>query len=1213
MPDLGALQIAGVQQTKPSRFTPLSNQSFFTGLVTQRSPFGSNDNRYNRRFLGGRQDILNAGLNVELSNAATIIRRPGTIAYSTATLDSTILDFYSFKQIKNIANPIDVIADTVNSVYNLTPTSAIQILAKATGAGQSSFLGVGNTLYIGDGIDLVAWQGGSTAAASGFVTVVNTGVVWASGDHFATDGSWVGKTILLGSQAYTIVSVADGSDLTITPSIGGSFADVPYSVNESTRPWGIAIMPMTGASGPNLTTIGTDVPVGGGTVWNNPNFMTFSGEAFSGIVNTNGTYVTWESGDNFNPDGSWTGKTITIATFNYVISSVFGGTSLQLTSSAGINTGVAYSINAPAYTTVTLGPVANGNQGPYNAGTGANDGGGGTAWTNPGNVTGAPDDILATAALGAGASSQGLLTTNYNFSIPGTATVVGVAITAYRQQTNSGTSAVNGTVTLTGTGGSPSSVNDPTWPGSLTPITYGDFVYTWGLSTSDLDPTHVNSSSFGASISATATGSPGTGNTAAVDAVQITVYYTTPTTGQTDLLEATGFNMSYSNQTNLSTGSVSTAGTAVSWVSGNTFMTDGSWIGKTITIGGSPFTILSVTSSTTLVLTAAAGTHAALNYSITTYAQTIAGIAVTIVGYQTYSPTSGWGTEPSLTVQLLKNGSPVGTAKTNQQLPFSPGALTLGGTSDLWGTSWLASDVSASNWGVSIQGLLGTATSATWNISSVMVTVQGTGGPPISVVGTGAFSATTGYQYAIAYGNSSSGALSSATARSVSTGPFNNAAYVAVSLTASPDAQVDQIWVFRTQDGGSTLLNLPTSPYTNTTAVIQDNAPDSSLSITQQAPLAPSNNPPPAGLTLMEYHLNRVWGAVGNTLYYSGGPDVLLGNGAESFPPANSFVFPTKITFLLAAAAGLIVFTQDNIWVINGTSTATFYPSLYLPNVGLLNRNAIDVQGNIWFLYAADRQFITISASGNSELGFAIGDILEASFDPMKAYVAAVIAGTSDKAVFIADGTDSWYRCNWNQAPEGGPAWSPKATITAGFTAMSSIETSPGIYQLMIGRTDRTVAVRAPLLRDPTTGLFVTTVTVGPTTYHYFEDNDVPYSPFFTLGNLVLAQPSQLAEIQSITTELRNTGTAPSIYVAFDEITPSSLVPPGVFEALPDAVNDPPILPASTSVMSNRYYLSQAQDAYVCRHMQIQLNFSEENVANELLTLSVFGALLGHE
>jgi len=321
---------------------------------------------------------------------------------------------------------------------------------------------------------------------------------------------------------------------------------------------------------------------------------------------------------------------------------------------------------------------------------------------------------------------------------------------------------------------------------------------------------------------------------------------------------------------------------------------------------------------------------------------------------------------------------------------------------------------------------------------------------------------------------------------------------------------------------------------------------------------------------------------VNNTISYSAGPDVIIGNGNEAFPPLNFLTFPSTVNRLVPTSGGLIVFTTDDTWIIQA-SVAPFEAVMFEPNLGLLSYNALDIIGSRIFLYTSDKQFVEASAAGINEIGYAIGNTLESNFDPSKAYVASLVAGTSDKAVYIADGTSSWFRCNWNQPPEGGPTWSPQATVSFGFSSLVSIETSPGVHQLLIGGNDNKVYTRNTSV---------------------FSDNGVAYSAFVTIGSLVLAQPGQMAEVSSITTELQKVGTVPTVSVLMEEIS-------GPFETLPSPIDDPPRLKPSNTVMSKRYHLSNAQPpvAALCRHMRIKVTFASEIAKNEILSLSTFGAL----
>jgi hypothetical protein len=68
-----------------------------------------------------------------------------------------------------------------------------------------------------------------------------------------------------------------------------------------------------------------------------------------GTVNTAGTAVTWVSGTLFNPNGQWSGLTITINAVNYTIANVATTTALTLTTGAGVQAAVSYGVaNAPA-------------------------------------------------------------------------------------------------------------------------------------------------------------------------------------------------------------------------------------------------------------------------------------------------------------------------------------------------------------------------------------------------------------------------------------------------------------------------------------------------------------------------------------------------------------------------------------------------------------------------------------------------------------------------------------------------------------------------------------------------------------------------------------------------------------------------------------------------------------------------------------------------
>jgi hypothetical protein len=122
-----------------------------------------------------------------------------------------------------------------------------------------------------------------------------------------------------------------------------------------------------------------------------------------------------------------------------------------------------------------------------------------------------------------------------------------------------------------------------------------------------------------------------------------------------------------------------------------------------------------------------------------------------------------------------------------------------------------------------------------------------------------------------------------------------------------------------------------------------------------------------------------------------------------------------------------------------------------------------------------------------------------------------------------------------------------------------------------------------------------------------WQDNGSNYTWFATVGSHVLANPGQLAEVAFITTDSAAVGSKLSMGVILDEAVPLYT---GPFENIPEWVEDPPTLPPSTSLYSQRFYLSQTQQPAVCRSMQYQISFPAEAAKNELYAASIYGALL---
>lgn len=457
-------------------------------------------------------------------------------------------------------------------------------------------------------------------------------------------------------------------------------------------------------------------------------------------------------------------------------------------------------------------------------------------------------------------------------------------------------------------------------------------------------------------------------------------------------------------------------------------------------------------------------------------------------------------------------------------------------------------------------------------------TITWVNGGPITAANTGA------WLYCYAFMNSVTGDISNASPLSA---PIVLAANSYITLTGenSSDFQADMVRLYRTTQGQAVPFQLADIflPTLGGSWTYADAQPDTNLNQFEQAVLDDSNDPPPTGAVHQAYHLNRIFVAVGSTVYYSGGPDTLQGLGTDAFPPDNFFSYPSTVTKMWPSTYGLLVFTTSDIYVISGSGTTSSVLASYpfSQGTGLLSEDCFTVNGSTGYLLTADREVVSLDAgAGITEPGFPIGDKLK-SFDPSASYVAWLING-DDKGLFIADGSTGWFKLNPTPAPETGYTWSPFAQIAAasGCGAVACIETSPGIRQLLVGPSGT-----GPILqRDLTTN----------------ADDGVAYSAFATAGSIVVAIPSQTTAVEFIAADCTKVGSNISVGVLIDEIS-------GSFTTLSTASNDPTGKAAPQSLYSTRWYLDQTQAPRECRHLQIKFSWPAENAANELLSFTLFG------
>ena len=422
---------------------------------------------------------------------------------------------------------------------------------------------------------------------------------------------------------------------------------------------------------------------------------------------------------------------------------------------------------------------------------------------------------------------------------------------------------------------------------------------------------------------------------------------------------------------------------------------------------------------------------------------------------------------------------------------------------------------------------------------------------------------------------------------------------VMVQGDGSTQSGVDTVVIYRIPQGGSTFLYLdqiPNPPVGQKWTYI-DNTPDSGLDTEIQAQVGGEGTPVPAGATCMGYHLTRIFVAVGNVVWISSGPDATVAGSSGNAGFDTQLVAQSKITRFWACSLGMVVFTVRDAYIILGSATDTdpLYMVVFIEDLPLRSYDCFTVNKTTPYLLMGNNQLVALDPSaGIIEAGFPIADRLIDEYDSASSYVTFHSQSSLDTALYVANGgiaptpdggttpaTGQWYRMSANNAPEQGSAWSTKASLS-GFNmgCVQSVEILPGIYRLLISGT-----TAGPILqRDRTKN----------------TDNGDPYPVDTVFGNIVLAQPGQLAALSFITLESVRLGTRAGLALLLGEIS-------GTFDVLNRTRQDPPNLPPSSTLYSDRYHFAQNQNEAWCRHFQMAISWPAEDAANELLTFTIFG------
>lgn len=496
------------------------------------------------------------------------------------------------------------------------------------------------------------------------------------------------------------------------------------------------------------------------------------------------------------------------------------------------------------------------------------------------------------------------------------------------------------------------------------------------------------------------------------------------------------------------------------------------------------------------------------------------------------------------------------------------------------------------------------ATVPTWN-----ATIGGTttdGGLTWTNIGTGTALATAGLGYAYAYQSLDGSVTNASPTTFIIGGVLGGAAggyQVQVSgPSPSADSQYTGIVIYRIAQGGSILLELDIIPNLGGGWSYLDTLPDADLNALIEAPIDLQNNPPPAGATAPTIHLQRQWVPVGPTLFYSTGPDTNGGsNGYTAFNPQNFIQFQAGIirtdSVTLNTGPALVVWTTSYIGIVTGlgTTASPFVPSVFMPKVGLLSYTAVDVVGSTFYLLTNKLKGVSVDpGAGYQEVGFPIGDQFErvttggqnaALFAAADAYVTWYEASSGDTGMYFADGAFGWFRYSPVSSPESGFLWSPLAGIVGGTSAVQSVETAIGSDSLLIGPESD-----GPILkRDTATN----------------ADNGTAYSSYITIGNIMLCESGEVAEIAHIGLQSMAIGQPPQVGLLLGEIHSTAEVP---FDLLQPTSADPPTLPEAQTLFNDRYVAMQNGVCPKCMHFQLLLNYPTINAADELLAHTIYGA-----
>ena len=399
----------------------------------------------------------------------------------------------------------------------------------------------------------------------------------------------------------------------------------------------------------------------------------------------------------------------------------------------------------------------------------------------------------------------------------------------------------------------------------------------------------------------------------------------------------------------------------------------------------------------------------------------------TILGIQVDIKYTGTNTSSlnGLNVTLTKDGVGGVGQKTMIPVPGSNTQISFGGPNDLWGSGWIASDISASTFGAFIQFSQGNGPNVTINVDYLQITIFTLPGAiTVGAPGAGLITLLNGRTYFYVFQNNKSGHAGPLSAPSNTTGPLAAKNVPLSNIGVSTDPQVTTVLILATADGNdqTTLYLVGTVP--NGTTTFTDNIPDSVL-LTSPLYLntdffgvihGVANNNPPTTINFPTKHKGRIYGVVGRALLFSKNLDeVTTANGLitskweEAWPATNQFDISEQaetIQGLLSDGETLWIGTERSIRRLIGDSPSNFQkPEVQFNETGILNQDCWKVTfyegqpvGTMWI--TPDLRVMASDFNTYADVGGPIQDVLN---------TINVAAAQTIHAAFVSKGPSDYY------------------------------------------------------------------------------------------------------------------------------------------------------------------------------------------------------------